>query len=652
MEMEKPDTNTEAGNKYPLLHNINSPADLRQLPQSALPEVCAEIREFLINSLSKNPGHFASSMGAVEITVALHYVFNTPYDRIVWDVGHQAYGHKLLTGRRDRFDTNRKYGGISGFPNPDESEYDTFTAGHASNSISAALGMAVASKMKGESPARHVVAVIGDASISGGLAFEGLNNAAITPNNLLIILNDNDMSIDHNVGSLNSYLTHINTTKAYNTFRYNVYRVLRKMHLVGERSRGFILRFNNSIKSLISKQQNIFEGLNIRYFGPFDGHDIDRVVRVLNDIKDMEGPRILHLRTVKGKGYRPAEEDPAKWHAPGLFDVASGKRMTETGIGPSKWQDVFGETLLSLACEDNRIVGITAAMPSGTSMSTMQNVMPSRVFDVGISEGHAVTFAGGLAKDGMRPFAAIYSSFTQRAYDQIINDTAIQRLPVTLCLDRAGIVGEDGVTHHGVFDMCYLRPIPGIIVSSPMDELTLRSLMLTSVKTDHGPFVIRYPRGKGYDAAWREKTPNVLPIGKGRKLRNGTDMAILSIGPIGRWAATAAQRASEVGVSVAHYDMIFLKPLDEEILQEVATANVPIITVEDGMRNGGLGSAVAEWMSDHGYNPEIVRIGIPDRFVAHGKVPELMKECGMDEDAIYAHIKDIAEKHSFQHKES
>jgi 1-deoxy-D-xylulose-5-phosphate synthase len=652
MEMEKPDTNSEAGTKYPLLQTIDSPADLRKLPQSALPEVCAEIREFLINSLSKNPGHFASSMGAVEITVALHYVFNTPYDRIVWDVGHQAYGHKLLTGRRDRFATNRKYGGLSGFPNPDESEYDTFTAGHASNSISAALGMAVASKLKGESPARHVVAVIGDASISGGLAFEGLNNAAITPNNLLIILNDNDMSIDRNVGSLNSYLTHINTTKAYNTFRYNVYRGLRKMHLVGERSRGFILRFNNSIKSLISKQQNIFEGLNIRYFGPFDGHDIDRVVRVLNDIKDMEGPRILHLRTVKGKGYRPAEEDPAKWHAPGLFDAASGKRVTDNGGGASKWQDVFGETLLSLAREDSRIVGITAAMPSGTSMSIMQHAMPSRVFDVGISEGHAVTFAGGLAKDGMRPFAAIYSTFTQRAYDQIINDTAIQRLPVTLCLDRAGIVGEDGVTHHGVFDMCYLRPIPGIVVSSPMDELTLRSLMLTSVKTEHGPFVIRYPRGKGLDAAWREKTPMVLPIGKGRKLRDGADMAILSIGPIGNRAAAAVQRASEEGINVAHYDMIFLKPIDEAILQEVADAKVPVITVEDGMRDGGLGSAVAEWMADHGYTPEIVRIGVPDCFVAHGKVPELMKECGMDEDAIYAHIKDIAEKRSLQHKES
>lgn len=648
MEMEKPDTRPEAGEKYPLLKAIDSPADLRRLPQSALPAVCSEIREFLINSLSKNPGHFASSMGAVEITVALHYVFNTPYDRIVWDVGHQAYGHKLLTGRRDRFSTNRKLGGLSGFPNPDESEYDTFTAGHASNSISAALGMAVASKLRKE-PRRNIVAVIGDASISGGLAFEGLNNAAITPNNLLIILNDNDMSIDHNVGALNSYLTHINTTKAYNTFRYKLYRILKRLHLVGERSKGFILRFNNSVKSLLGKQQNIFEGLNIRYFGPFDGHDIDRVVRVLNDIKDMDGPRILHLRTVKGKGYRPAEQDPAKWHAPGLFDAASGKRIGDGGSpGVAKWQDVFGETLLDMARDDKRIVGITAAMPSGTSMSIMQASIPERVFDVGISEGHAVTFAGGLAKEGMRPFVAIYSSFTQRAYDQIIHDVAIQRLPVTLCLDRAGIVGEDGVTHHGVFDMCYLRPIPGIIISSPMDELTLKSLMLTSVKCDHGPFVIRYPRGKGSDPDWREKTPEAIPVGKGRKLRDGHDVTILSIGPVGRWAASAATRAEAEGISVAHYDMIFLKPIDEDILREVAESGTPIITAEDGMRDGGLGSAVVEWMTAHGYHPQIERIGIPDCFVAHGKVPELMKLCAMDENAILKAIKDISPQTSIQ----
>ena len=443
--MEKTDNSIDSVSAhYPLLETIDSPADLRKLPAEKLTQVCAEIRQFLINSLSNNPGHFASSMGAVELTVALHYVFNTPYDRIVWDVGHQAYGHKLLTGRRDKFRTNRKLGGLSGFPNPEESEYDTFTAGHASNSISAALGMAVASALQHESPKRNVVAVIGDASISGGLAFEGLNNATMTRNNLLIILNDNDMSIDRNVGALNSYLAHLTTSKAYNTFRYRLYRLLKKMHLVNDGTKDFILRFNNSIKSLVTRQQNIFEGLNIRYFGPFDGHDVERIVRVLGDIKDMEGPRLLHLRTTKGKGYTPAENDPASWHAPGKFDPQTGNRQSEPHEGvPPKYQDVFGETLLELARSNPKIVGITAAMPSGTSMSIMQHEIPGRVFDVGISEGHAVTFAGGLAKDGMRPYCAIYSSFLQRAYDHIIHDVAIQQLPVTLCLDRAGIVGGD-----------------------------------------------------------------------------------------------------------------------------------------------------------------------------------------------------------------
>lgn len=640
MEMEKPDNAT----RPPLLPSIDSPADLRRLPVSALPQVCAEIREFLIDSLSHNPGHFASSMGAVELTVALHYVFSTPYDRIVWDVGHQAYGHKLLTGRRDRFATNRKYGGLSGFPNPDESEYDTFMAGHASNSISAALGMAVAANLKEDKPRRNVVAVIGDASISGGLAFEGLNNATMTPNNLLIILNDNDMSIDPNVGALNAYLTNLNTTKVYNRARFRLYKMLKRMHLVGDRGKGFILRFNNSVKSLLGKQQNIFEGLDIRYFGPFDGHDIDKLVRVLRDIKDMTGPRILHLRTVKGKGYAPAERNPAVWHAPGLFDAASGERIPEAAGGPAKWQDVFGHTLLDLARRDSRIVGVTAAMPSGTSMCIMQRAIPSRVFDVGISEGHAVTFAGGLAKDGMRPFVAIYSSFLQRAYDNIIHDTAIQRLPVTLCLDRAGIVGEDGVTHHGLFDMAQLRPIPGIIVSSPMDEATLRSLMLTSATTDHGPFVIRYPRGKGGDPNWQSVEPKPIEVGRGRRLVKGDDVAVLTIGPMGRRVCSLVAELAKEGVSASHYDMIFLKPLDEELLREIAEAGVPIVTVEDGVREGGFGSAVAEWMSDHGYKPEIVRIGVPDRFVAHGKVPELMAECGMDDASIAEAIRKAASK--------
>lgn len=621
-----------------LLNKIDSPSDLRKLPLEKLPEVCSDIRAFLINSLSSNPGHFASSMGAVELTVALHYVFNTPYDRIVWDVGHQAYGHKLLTGRRDKFDTNRKFGGLSGFPNPEESEYDTFTAGHASNSISAALGMAVASQLQHDSPKRNVVAVIGDASISGGLAFEGLNNATITKNNLLIILNDNDMSIDRNVGALNSYLAHLTTTKAYNAFRFKVYRLLKKMHLVSEKQKDFILRFNNSLKSLIGKQQNIFEGLNIRYFGPIDGHDVERLVRVLNDIKDMEGPRLLHIRTKKGKGYTPAEKDPASWHAPGKFDPSTGERATEPTEGvPAKYQDVFGETLLELARVDDRVVGITAAMPSGTSMSIMQAEMPGRVFDVGISEGHAVTFAGGLAKDGMRPFCAIYSSFMQRAYDHVIHDVAILKLPVTLCLDRAGIVGEDGVTHHGVFDLSYLRAIPNIIISSPRDEVSLRDLMFTSLKGNHGPFAIRYPRGKGRNPMWKQPMKE-LTIGKGEKLADGDDVAVLTIGPMASKAAAAINRAAEEGISVSHYDMIFLKPIDTEILKEVAEKNCPIITVEDGIKDGGLGSAVTEWLNDNGYDRKVTRIGVPDKFVPHGKVPELMKLCGMDEDAIYEAI--------------
>lgn len=621
-----------------LLNKIDSPSDLRKLPLEKLPEVCSDIRAFLINSLSSNPGHFASSMGAVELTVALHYVFNTPYDRIVWDVGHQAYGHKLLTGRRDKFDTNRKFGGLSGFPNPEESEYDTFTAGHASNSISAALGMAVASQLQHDSPKRNVVAVIGDASISGGLAFEGLNNATITKNNLLIILNDNDMSIDRNVGALNSYLAHLTTTKAYNAFRFKVYRLLKKMHLVSEKQKDFILRFNNSLKSLIGKQQNIFEGLNIRYFGPIDGHDVERLVRVLNDIKDMEGPRLLHIRTKKGKGYTPAEKDPASWHAPGKFDPSTGERATEPTEGvPAKYQDVFGETLLELARVDDRVVGITAAMPSGTSMSIMQAEMPGRVFDVGISEGHAVTFAGGLAKDGMRPFCAIYSSFMQRAYDHIIHDVAILKLPVTLCLDRAGIVGEDGVTHHGVFDLSYLRAIPNIIISSPRDEVSLRNLMFTSLKGNHGPFAIRYPRGKGRNPMWKQPMKE-LTIGKGEKLADGDDVAVLTIGPMASKAAAAINRAAEEGISVSHYDMIFLKPIDTEILKEVAEKNCPIITVEDGIKDGGLGSAVTEWLNDNGYDRKVTRIGVPDKFVPHGKAPELMKLCGMDEDAIYEAI--------------
>ena len=630
--------------KYPLLSHIDSPADLRKLNPEQLPQVCDDIRKFLIDSLSTNPGHFASGMGAVEITVALHYVFNTPYDRIVWDVGHQAYGHKLLTGRRDRFDTNRKFGGLSGFPNPAESEYDTFSAGHASNSISAALGMAIATSLKNESPRRNVVAVIGDASISGGLAFEGLNNAANVKNNLLIVLNDNDMSIDRNVGSLNGYLAHLTTSRRYNNFRYKFYRFMKKLGLVNERQKGVIQRFNNSLKTLFSGQQNIFEGLNIRYFGPFDGHDVGRLVTVLKDIKDMEGPRILHICTKKGKGFEPAEKDPAVWHAPGKFNPVTGERAKPApGPHPPKYQDVFGETLTELAEKNDRIIGITAAMPSGTSMSIMQNSMPDRVFDVGISEGHAVTFAGGLAKEGWLPFCAIYSSFLQRGYDHIIHDVAIQHLPVTFCIDRAGLVGEDGVTHHGCYDLAYLRTIPGMTIASPSNEMMLRNLMFTAQKRADGPFAIRYPRGSGKNTDWKQPMCE-MEIGKGSKLSDGTDVAVLTIGPIAYDAAKAVEMAREKGVSAAHFDMIFLKPIDEDLLREVAEKNCPIVTVEDASINGGLGSAVIEWLNDNGFARKVVRLGIPDKFIAQGTPAELRKLCGFDADSIAETIINLANK--------
>ena len=619
---------------YPLLSKIDSPDDLRKLDVSQLPQVCAELRKYMIDVLSENPGHFASSMGAVELTVALHYVFNTPYDRIVWDVGHQAYGHKILTGRRDKFLTIRKLNGLSGFPNPEESEYDNFIAGHASNSISAALGMATASIINGDIPRRNVIAVIGDASIAGGLAFEGLNNAAANKSNLLIVLNDNDMSIDHNVGALNKSLVNLTTSKSYNTFRYRAYKLLKKLHLIDERHRGVILRFNNSLKSLISKQQNIFEGLNIRYFGPYDGHDIERIVRVFSDIKDMEGPRILHFRTVKGKGYAPAEKDPCTWHAPGKFNKETGEIVKSPDDGRLKYQDVFGKTLVELAEANPKIVGITAAMPTGCSMTFMQQAFPERTFDVGISEGHAVTFAGGLAKDGAKPFCCIYSSFLQRGYEEIIHDVALQQLPVTFCIDRAGLVGEDGATHHGVFDLCYLRSIPNMIVSAPIDEHCLRNLMYTSQLHDYGPFAIRYPRGKCENVDWCNSMCE-MPVGKGRMLRGGESLAVLSIGTIGNVAAKAIDEVEKTaGLSIAHYDMVFLKPLDADLLAEIGKKFDKIITVEDGAVNGGFGSAIVDWMSDHGFSPKVERIGIPDNFVKQGTVAQLAAICGIDKDSI------------------
>ena len=619
-----------------LLKQINFPADLRKLPVDKLPEVCAEIRRFLIDSLAHNPGHFGSSMGAVELTVALHYVFDTPYDRIVWDVGHQAYGHKILTGRREQFDTIRKLNGLSGFPNPAESEYDAFIAGHASNSISAALGMAIATRLKHEQKERKVIAVIGDASIAGGLAFEGLNNASINPNNLLIILNDNDMAIDHNVGGLNEYLVNITTSRGYNKLRYDAYRTLRRFNLIDEEHRGAILRFNNSLKALLTKQQNIFEGLDIRYFGPIDGHNVINIVNKLNDIKNMTGPKILHLRTIKGKGYAPAEKEPTIWHAPGCFNPATGERKSEPeGNKPPKFQDVFGHTLVELAEKNDKITVITPAMPTGSSSCFMMERFPHRSFDVGISEEHAVTFAAGLAKEGLQPFCSIYSTFLQRAFDEVIHDVAIQNLPVTFCIDRAGLVGEDGVTHHGVFDISYLRCIPNMTLAAPMDEHTLRHLMYTAQLHNHGPFAIRYPRGSGSQVDW-QCPMHEIPIGKGRQLCEGDDLAVLSIGPVGIDALHAVQRAREAGIQAALYDMIFVKPLDEEILHQVGKKYKRIITLEDGCITGGFGSAVLEFMADNGYAPRIKRLGIPDRFIAQGSVKELHRLCGIDEESIYA----------------
>ena len=616
--------------KFELLDQIIYPSDLRKLPVEQLPEVCKELRENIIEEVSVNPGHFASSLGVVELTVALHYVYNTPEDRIVWDVGHQAYGHKILTGRRDRFCTNRKLGGIRPFPSPDESEYDTFTCGHASNSISAALGMAVAAR-KSENTDRHVVAVIGDGAMSGGLAFEGLNNVSSTPNDLLIILNDNDMSIDRAVGGMESYLLNLDTNATYNKLRFKASQWLHSKGYLNEERRKGIIRLNNAIKSALSHQQNIFEGMNIRYFGPFDGHDINNVVRILSQLKDMKGPKLLHLHTTKGKGYKPAEEAATIWHAPGKFNPATGERIVaDTSNEPPKFQDVFGHTLLELAENNPRIVGVTPAMPTGCSMNIMMKEMPDRVFDVGIAEGHAVTFSGGMAKDGLQPFCNIYSAFAQRAYDNIIHDLAILNLPVVLCLDRAGIVGPDGPTHHGIFDMAAMRPIPNLTIASPMDEHELRRLMFTAQLPNKGTFVIRYPRGQGQLVDWKCPLEEV-EVGTGRRMREGKSVAVLSIGPIG---TSVEQAIDESNLDIAHYDMRFLKPLDNKLLQEVGEQFKTIITVEDGSRDGGMGSAVLEWMADHGYTPRVIRLGIADNFVEHGTVEQLYEACGISKEAI------------------
>ena len=623
--------------KFELLNQIVYPSDLQKLSVGQLPEVCKELREDIIEKVSVNPGHLASSLGVVELTVALHYVFNTPDDRIVWDVGHQAYGHKILTGRRDRFCTNRKFGGIRPFPSPEESEYDTFTCGHASNSISAALGMAVAARKTGHA-GRHVVAVIGDGAMSGGLAYEGLNNVSSTPNDMLIILNDNDMSIDRAVGGMESYLLNLDTNATYNKLRFKASQWLHAKGYLNEERRKGIIRLNNAIKSAISHQQNIFEGMNIRYFGPFDGHDVKNVVRILSQLKDMKGPKLLHLHTVKGKGYKPAEEAATIWHAPGKFNPATGERIIpDTSNEPPRFQDVFGYTLLELAEANPHIVGVT---PTGCSMNIMMKEMPDRVFDVGIAEGHAVTFSGGMAKDGLQPFCNIYSAFAQRAYDNIIHDLAILNLPVVLCLDRAGLVGPDGATHHGAFDMAALRPIPNLTIASPMDEHELRRLMYTAQLPDKGTFVIRYPRGRGRLIDWKCQLEEI-EVSTGRRIREGESIAILSIGPIGNIVEEAIE---ETNLNIAHYDMRFLKPLDSKILQEVGEQFKTIVTVEDGAREGGMGSAVLEWMADHGYTPRIVRLGLSDKFVEHGTVEQLYEACGINKDAIKKVIHQIADE--------
>ena len=625
-----------------LLDYISSPDDLRRLSITQLPELCAELRRDIVDELSVNPGHLASSLGVVELTVALHYVFSTPYDRIVWDVGHQAYGHKILTGRKDTFCTNRKLHGIRPFPTPMESEYDTFTCGHASNSISAALGMAVAARKTGHDD-RHVVAVIGDGAMSGGLAFEGLNNVSSSPNDLLIVLNDNDMSIDRAVGGMEKYLLNLDTNSTYNRLRDKASKWLHSMGYLNDDRRKGIIRLNNALKSALSHQQNVFEGMNIRYFGPFDGNDVCETVRILEQLKNMRGPKLLHLHTVKGKGYEPAEREATIWHAPGKFDPETGERIPDTADPyPLKYQEVFGRTLLELAEANPNIVGVTPAMPTGCSMDIMMHAMPDRVFDVGIAEGHAATFAAGMAKDGLMPFCNIYSAFAQRAYDNIIHDAAILNLPVVFCFDRAGLVGEDGPTHHGVFDIAALRPVPNLTLCSPMDECELRRMMYTAQLPGMGTVVIRYPRGKGVKRDDWHCELEAIPIGKARQISDGSDVAVLSYGPIGNDVQTAISQLAAEGssLSVAHYDMRFCKPLDTEVLESVSQRFSRIVTVEDGQLAGGFGSAVLEWMSDNGKTTRVRRIGLPDRFIEHGTVNELRHIAGTDIESIKQAIND------------
>ncbi len=626
----------------PLLATINYPADLKQYSEQDLEQICQELRQYIIDVVSVNGGHFGASLGVVELTVALHYALNTPYDKLVWDVGHQAYGHKILTGRRDKFHTNRLMNGISGFPKISESEYDTFGVGHSSTSISAALGMAVASHYKGEKDRQHV-AVIGDGSMTAGLAFEGLNHAGIENSNLLVILNDNCMAIDPNVGALKEYLTSITISKSYNRFRDDVSHVLSKLSELGPNAHKYVKKIEKSIKGTLLKQSNLFEALNFRYFGPVDGHDVKRLAAVIKDLSAIPGPKLLHCITVKGKGFALAEKDQTKWHAPGLFDKITGEIKKSVNDKPQapKYQDVFGHTLVELAEANEKIVGITPAMPSGSSLNIMMKAMPNRAFDVGIAEQHAVTFSAGLATQGLVPFCNIYSSFMQRAYDQVIHDVAIQKLNVVFCLDRAGLAGADGATHHGAYDLAYMRCIPNMIVAAPMNEEELRNLMYTAQQENMGPFAIRYPRGNGVMPDWKRQL-KALEIGKGRKISDGEDVAILSIGHVGNFAVEACNELNSEGMHPAHYDMRFIKPLDAALLHEVAKRYKHVITIEDGCLQGGMGSAVLEFFADNNYQLNVIRLGIPDEFIEHGEQPELWDLCGYDVKAIIAAVKKIA----------
>jgi 1-deoxy-D-xylulose-5-phosphate synthase len=633
--------NLSAMSEYPagpLLSKINLPADLRsQISEEQLPQLCDELRSFIVDVVSEKGGHFGASLGVVELTVALHYVFNTPYDQLVWDVGHQAYGHKILTGRRSVFHTNRIYQGVSGFPKRSESEYDTFGVGHSSTSISAALGMAVASRVKGDAERQHI-AVIGDGAMTAGLAFEGLNHGGVEDTNMIVVLNDNCMSIDPNVGALKEYLTDITTSHTYNKVKDEVWNLLGKVSKFGPNAQAIVQKVENAVKGALLKQSNLFESLNFRYFGPIDGHDVEHMVKVLRDLKDIPGPKLLHCVTMKGKGYEPAEKgSPTQWHAPGLFNKDTGEiiKVVPKSPEPPKFQDVFGHTIIELAERNPRIVGVTPAMPTGCSLKFMMDAMPDRAFDVGIAEQHAVTFSAGMATQGLIPYCNIYSSFMQRAYDQVIHDVAIQKLQVVFCLDRGGLVGADGPTHHGTYDLAYMRSIPNMVVSAPMDEEELRNLMFTAQAENHGPFSIRYPRGNGVMLEW--KTPlRALKVGTGRKLKSGTDVAFLTIGAIGNYTRKACEQLESHGIHAAHYDMRFVKPIDELMLHEVFAKFDRVITIEDGCIQGGFGSAVIEFMADNGYHAQIKRLGVPDRYIEHGSQDELYKECGYDIDAMVA----------------